>query len=149
MAHLIRDLRKDLKIPKLPVVIGELGTDGPEAGGWIATFRKQQAEIAALPEFAGNVRLAKTAPFWPTYPDMQDKWDEFRRQAKANEQKPKDDPTRMNPGEFYQKNWIQRYQKELAYTSDKRYHYKGSGACYYQMGEAMGKAMLDLIREKP
>ena len=146
MAHLIRDLRKDLKTPDLPVVIGELGTDGPDALGWIATFRSQQAEIAAMPEFAGTVRLARTAQFWPKVPDMSEQWAEFRARAKANEARPKIDPTRVEPGQFFQKNWIQRYKKELAYTSDKRYHYLGSGACYYQMGEAMGKAMLDMIK---
>lgn len=146
MAHFIRDMRKDLKAPNLPFVIGELGTDGPEAGGWIATFRKQQAAIAAMPEFAGTVRLARTAPFWPTYPNLDDEWQAFRAAAKENEQKPKTDPTRVDPGQYYRTNWVKRYKKELAYTSDKRYHYKGSGACYYQMGVAMGKAMLEMIK---
>jgi len=146
MAHLIRDLRKELKTPHLPVVIGELGTDGPGATGWIARFRAQQAEIADLPEFRDNVRLARTAQFWPTYPDMDEEWQEFRANARKNTQKPDGDPTKISPGEYYQKNWVQRYRKELAYTSDRRYHYKGSGACYYQMGEAMGRAMLEMIK---
>lgn len=146
MAHLIRDLRKDLKTPNLPVVIGELGTDGPSAEGWVAKFREQQAEIAAMEEFKDTVRLARTAQFWPTdLPDMQDEWNEFRANAKKNEAKPKDDPTRIDSGMFFFKNWVQRYRKELSYTSDKRYHYLGSGACYYQMGESMGKAMLELL----
>jgi alpha-galactosidase len=144
MAHFIRDIRKDLKSLNMPFVIGELGTDGPGAEGWIATFRGQQAEIAAMPEFKATVRLAKTAEFWPKVPDMSDEWSQFRVKAKANESKPKDDPTRIDPGMFFQKNWVQRYKKQLAYTSDKRYHYLGSGACYYQMGEAMGKAMLEM-----
>ncbi len=146
MAHLIRDLRRDLKTPDLPVVIGELGTDGPDAQGWIATFRAQQAEVAAMPEFAGNVRLARTARFWPRVPDMSEQWTQFRASAKENEARPKDDPARIDPGQFFQKNWVRRYKRELAYTSDKRYHYLGSGACYYQMGEAMGKAMLEMVK---
>jgi alpha-galactosidase len=149
MAHFIRDIRKDLGTPNLPFVIGELGTDGPEAGGWIATFREQQAAIAAMPEFADNVRLARTAPFWPTYPNLDDKWQAFRAAAKANQEKAETDPTRVDPGQYYRENWVQRYKKELSYTSDKRYHYKGSGACYYQMGEAMGRAMLEMIRRQP
>ncbi len=148
MAHLIRDLRKDLKVERLPVVIGELGTDGPDAGGWIARFRNQQAQIAALPEFAGTVRFAETARYWPTYPDMDEKWQKFRAEAKKNEAKPQTDPTRIDPGLFYRKNWEERYRKELAYTSDKRYHYKGSGACYYRMGAAMGRAMLELLADR-
>jgi hypothetical protein len=144
MAHFIRDIRKNLKAPTLPFVIGELGTDGIDAKGWIATFRAQQQAIAALPDFSGNVRFARTAPYWPTVPDMSKAWQAFRTSAKANESKPKDDPTRIEPGDFYQKNWAQRYRKKLAYTSDKRYHYLGSGACYFQMGESMGKAMVEL-----
>jgi alpha-galactosidase len=147
MAHFIRDIRRDLKAPDLPFVIGELGTDGPEAEGWIATFRAQQAEIAAMEEFRGNVRLAKTAQYWPTdLPDMQDEWKKFRANAQKNEAKAKDDPTRIDPGLFFQMNWRQRYRKQLAYTSDKRYHYLGSGACYYQMGESMGRAMLEMMK---
>jgi alpha-galactosidase len=147
MAHFIRDMRRDLKAPRMPFVIGELGTDGPGAEGWVATFRKQQAEIAALPEFRGNVALAKTADCWPTgLPDMQDKWDAFRAEAKKNSEKPEDDPTRMDSGAFFNKNWLQKYKQELSYTSDKRYHYLGSGACYYKMGESMGRAMVGLMK---
>jgi len=147
MAHFIRDMRKDLKAPKMPFVIGELGTDGPGAEGWIATFRKQQAEIAALEEFQGNVALAKTAHCWPTdLPVMQDEWDAFKAAGKANEAKAKDDRSRIDPGAFFNTNWLQKYKKELSYTSDKRYHYLGSGACYYRMGESMGKAMVELVR---
>jgi Carbohydrate esterase, sialic acid-specific acetylesterase len=146
MAHFIRDIRRDLKSPNLPFVIGELGTDGPRADGWIATFRKQQAAIAALPEFKKNVRLARTAQFWPNPPDLSREWKEFRAAARKNEQKGKDDSTRVPPGEFYLRNWVLKYKDKLAYTSDKRYHYLGSGRCYYEMGEAMGKAMLELIK---
>ena len=93
-----------------------------------------------------TVRLARTAQFWPTYPDLDDEWTEFRASARKNEEKPESDPTRVPPGDYFQKHWVQRYKKELAYTSDKRYHYKGSGACYYQMGDAMGRAMLEMIK---
>ncbi|MCP4377785.1 MAG: sialate O-acetylesterase [bacterium] len=147
MAHFIRDIRKDLKTPNMPFVIGELGTDGTDAGGWVATFRKQQVAIAALPEFKDNVRLAKTAHCWHKGPyNMQPKWDAFKKLAKANAAKPANDPTRKDPGKFFQINWVQKYAKELAYTSDKRYHYNGSGRSYYEMGQSMGKAMLDMIK---
>lgn len=146
MAHFIRDIRRDLGAAELPFVIGELGTDGPDAGGWIARFRKQQAAIAALPQFKDNVRLAKTAAFWPSTPDLSRQWTAFRAAAQANERKPKDDPTRVDPGEFYRRNWQAKYKEELAYTSDRRYHYLGSGACYYRMGTAMAEAMLELLK---
>lgn len=151
MTHFIRDMRKDLNVPNLPFVIGELGTDGTgiDDESWVARFRKQQREIAALEEFKGTVALAETAQHWPVLgkdiPDMQAKWDAFRAEAKKNAAKPNDDPTRMDPGKYFQKNWVRKYKDKLAYTSDKRYHYLGSGACYYRMGRSMGKAMLELL----
>ena len=78
---------------------------------------------------------------------MSAQWEEFRTRARENEAKPADDPTRIPPGDFFFQNWLQRYRDRLKYTSDKRYHYLGSGKCYYQMGEAMGKAMLKLLDE--
>ncbi len=147
MADFIRDIRKDLGTPELPFVIGELGTDGPSAKGWVAAFRKQQRAIAALAEFKGNVLLAETAQCWHTSPyDMDSKWKEFKKSAKANSSKPKDDPSRIDPGAFYQKGWVMKYTKELSYTSDKRYHYNGSGRSYYEMGQSMGRAMLELVK---
>ena len=148
LAHFIRDIRKDLSAPKLPFVIGEFGIDGEAAEGWVAAFRAQQAAVAEIDEFAGNVKLAPTAHVWPNPPDLSDKWTAFRAAAQANEKKAADDPTRIDPGEFYNRNWRLKYQDELAYTSDKRYHYLGSGACYYQMGESMGEVMLELLGGK-
>jgi len=146
-AHLVRDLRKDLKAPGMPVVIGEMGVDGDEPMGWIEVFRKQQAAVAAMPEFKNNVRLAKTAHLWPTYPNLDDEWQEFRAKAQAREKLAKEQGRKLtDAGEFYQTEWVQRYKKELSYTSDKRYHYKGSGQCYYLMGEAFGKAMLEMVK---
>ncbi|NIP92758.1 MAG: sialate O-acetylesterase, partial [Akkermansiaceae bacterium] len=115
MAHFIRDMRRDLKVPALPFVIGELGTDGPGAEGWVATFRKQQAAIAALDEFKGSVRLAPTAAFWPaTQPDLSKEWAAFRELARQNEQKPEDDPTRVDPGSFFHQNWLMNYKQRLS-----------------------------------
>jgi len=59
LAQLVKDVRKDLKAPKLPVVIGELG-----AGGKRGDFQKAQEAATKLPEFKGNVAFAKTCEFW-------------------------------------------------------------------------------------
>ena len=147
LAHFIRDMRRDLKAPNLPFVIGELGAGGVDANEGALTFRRQQAAVADIPEFKGNVAFAKTAIYWPKVPDMSEKWAAFRAEAKKNESKPKDDPTRIHPGDFYHKNWVLKYKEDLKYTSDRPYHYMGSGACYYQMGESMGRAMVGLIKK--
>ncbi len=63
LVNLIRDVRKELAAPKLPVVIGEL------TGPWVvaprewAALRKAQAAAAARPEFAGNVLFVQTHDF--------------------------------------------------------------------------------------
>ncbi len=63
LVNLIQDLRKELKSPSLPVVIGELGNGGPNATGNMAAFRKAQAAAAARPEFRGNVVFVETSQF--------------------------------------------------------------------------------------
>ena len=132
---------------RMPVVIGEMGVDGYEPMGWIEVFRKQQAAVAAMPEFKNNVRLATTAHLWPTYPNLDDEWQQFRAKAQAREKLAKEQGRKLtDAGDFYQREWVQRYKKELSYTSDKRYHYKGSGSCYYLMGEALARAMLEMVK---
>ena len=65
LADLIRDVRKDLNAPKMPVVIGVMGIGGPsEKHPRIRAFREAMAAPAALPEFKGNVVAVPTAPFW-------------------------------------------------------------------------------------
>ena len=64
MAHFIRDVRKDLKAPDMPFVIGVIGVDGDRAKGGIANLRPAMAAPANMPEFKGNVAAVETAPFW-------------------------------------------------------------------------------------
>ena len=65
LANLIRDVRKDLKAPALPVVIGEL--TGPWTKGGAppaaAAVRKAQAAVAEMPEFKKNVLFVETSTF--------------------------------------------------------------------------------------
>jgi Carbohydrate esterase, sialic acid-specific acetylesterase len=63
LVNLIKDVRKDLKAPNLPVVIGELTGPWVEAPGAWATLRKAQASAATKPEFKGNVLFVETHDF--------------------------------------------------------------------------------------
>ena len=63
LVNLIKDVRKALKAPALPVVIGELGNGGRNAKGSMAAIRQAQAAAAARPEFRGTVAFVKTAEF--------------------------------------------------------------------------------------
>jgi dipeptidyl-peptidase-4 len=67
MINFIRDARKELGTPQLPVVIGELGMDGVEVNPRYAhkhyAIRKAQEAPSQMPEFAGTVGYARTSPF--------------------------------------------------------------------------------------
>jgi hypothetical protein len=62
MADFIRDVRKDLGVPKMPFVIGVMGVGGIKEEP--ASFRQVMAAPASLPEFKGNVTAVETAPYW-------------------------------------------------------------------------------------
>lgn len=65
MAHFIRDIRKDLGVPKLPFVIAETGMAGPEeAHPRALSLMKAQAAVAEYDEFRGNVAFVGTRSFW-------------------------------------------------------------------------------------
>jgi hypothetical protein len=67
LIHLIHDVRKDLKSPELPVVVGEftgpwrVGAEPLPAAA--ATIRKAQEAVAMKPEFKGGVLFVETRDF--------------------------------------------------------------------------------------
>ncbi|MCX6358701.1 MAG: sialate O-acetylesterase [Armatimonadetes bacterium] len=63
LVNLIKDVRKELKAPKLPVVIGELTGPWVTATGEWADLRRAQASAATRPEFRGNVLFVPTHDF--------------------------------------------------------------------------------------
>jgi len=63
LVNLIKDVRKEFQLSKLPVVIGELTGPWVQAeGGWDA-LRKAQLTAASRPELAGNVLYVPTHDF--------------------------------------------------------------------------------------
>lgn len=64
LSQLIKDVRKDLKAPNLPVIIGELGASKR------GDFQAAQAAVAKLPEFKDSVSFIKTREFWE--PDVEE-----------------------------------------------------------------------------
>ena len=63
LVNLIKDVRRDLEAPKLPVVIGELTGPWVKAPGEWGQLRQAQAAAAAHAEFAGNVVFVPTHDF--------------------------------------------------------------------------------------
>ncbi|MEN9974471.1 MAG: hypothetical protein RLZZ282_477 [Verrucomicrobiota bacterium] len=105
LVNLIHDVRKDLKCPKLPVVIGDItgswmkdDKDIPQAA---MAIKKAQKDAANKPEFKGTVKLVETI--------------DFVRKAE-------DSP---HPGH--------------------EHHEFGNAETYFLIGDALGKAMLNLL----
>ena len=63
LAHLIRDVRKEFKAPKLPVVIGELTGPWVDAPKEWTALRQAQANVALMPEFKDTVVFVPTREF--------------------------------------------------------------------------------------
>jgi alpha-galactosidase len=66
MKNLIRDLRRDLDVPELPVVIANTGMIGPGGKGTRAELCEIQLKLGdpkAHPEFAGKISAVETRPF--------------------------------------------------------------------------------------
>jgi hypothetical protein len=63
LVNLINDVRKDLKAPNLPVVIGELTGPWVDAPVEWTKLREAQAAAANRPEFSANVRFVPTRDF--------------------------------------------------------------------------------------
>lgn len=67
LVNFIRDVRRELETPRLPVVIGELGMAGVQVNPRYAhkhyAIRKAQEAPSQMAEFAGTVGYARTSPF--------------------------------------------------------------------------------------
>ena len=67
LVNLIRDVRKDLKAPKLPVVVATVGFSGHEMSGNTKTVWEAQMAVGDVkkhPEFAGTLKTVDTRDFW-------------------------------------------------------------------------------------
>ena len=118
LGHFIRDVRRDLKSPKLPFVIGQMGVDGLDAAGGVKKFKEAQAAVLELADFEDNVVLVKTDVFWDT-------------QAAA----------------VFKKGWRENLAEWNTVGSDYPYHYLGSAKTMLQIGTAFGGAVLKLRGE--
>ena len=115
MKHFINDVRKDLKAPKLPFVIGALGQNGSKpAGKGMLVVQNAQLSMNEVPEFKGNVRAIRTDVFADKAAEaLIDGW----------------------------RNHVEEWQKV---GSDRPFHYLGSAIWFTRIGRAMGEAMLEM-----
>lgn len=121
MVNFIRDVRKDLKTPNLPFVIGVLGVGGVEEkpNPKKQRFKDAQAAAGELPEFKGNVKVVKTDVFWD-----------------------------MTADAVYKKGWRKHFEEWEKVGSDYSFHYYGSVKTFSQIGAAFGKAIIELCEQR-
>ena len=152
MAHFIRDVRRGLKSPNLPFVIGVMGaggpTDlyGPEQQRYKNThqyFRDSMAAPASLPEFRGNVTAVLTEKYWD--PEL-DAVDQKRGELRSKEKELKDGGLSKKEISDQLKSieanlFTARDRELLKGITNADYHYKGSAKIIAQIGKAFAEAL--------
>jgi alpha-galactosidase len=132
MAALIRDVRKELNVPNMPVVIGEMGVGGMEdVNPKNQAFRDAQTAVGKMDEFKGTVTVVKTGLYWDKEAAALDKdWNPPGKNASKEDSKK------------YMDQW--RAKCLVAGRSNAGYHYLGSPKTLCQIGKAFGEAMIAL-----
>jgi hypothetical protein len=119
MKHFIRDVRKDLKTPDLPIVIAAMGQNGSQpATGAMLTIREAQMAMNDVPEFKGNVKAFRT------------------------------DVLVDKVAEAVYPNWKKDIEEWKKVGGDFGFHYMGSAIWFTRIGHAMGEAMLELLKNQ-
>jgi alpha-galactosidase len=176
LAHLIRNVRKDLNAPKMPVVIGVFGQGGkldkPHP------FREAQAVVADFDEFKGTIAAVRTAQFLDArIGDIKGKYDRVmayegddpdhpyaRLQAKVRELREKmvadaGDRVKTERQRGALESRIRKACAEAVKTpeeieylknnvSNQGFHYSGSPKFFVRAGEAFAKALANLTKDK-
>jgi alpha-galactosidase len=119
LAHLIRDLRKDFKSPRLAFVVGQMGVGGVDADGNVKKFKAAQTAVMDIPEFKGNVAVVKTDVYWDKEADA-----------------------------VFKKGWRENLEEWNKVGSDYPYHYLGNPRTMLGIGRALGTAVLELRGER-
>jgi alpha-galactosidase len=151
LRHFIRDVRKDLDVPKMPFVIGVLGVNGSYLDGTQKDprhieFQKAMAAAAAQPDFEGNVFAVHAGLYWDKLQGEADKkkWKmraesaELIKQGKLNS-KEQLDYERKRLAE------IHTPEEAIAFKgiSNSPYHYLGSAKILSRIGEALAEALIN------
>ncbi len=158
LTHFIRDVRRDLKAPHMPFVIGVLGVGGAKANPQTLEFRRAMAAPAKLAEFRGNVVAVETAPFWSEeLGAIADKFDQVRQMNFYLNSKHKDHANadgKMTEQE--KRDYLREFEAKLISpaevalwkrgASNAGYHYLGCAKTFAMMGQAFADALLPMMQ---
>ncbi|MEM9345922.1 MAG: sialate O-acetylesterase [Planctomycetota bacterium] len=175
LAQLIKDVRQDLDVPNLPVVIGESGQGGAhetkpgKEPSTMVKLRRAQQAVAELPEFKGTVSFVPTKQFH--IPELE-KYMEIYNKCKKTGHSIRGKNlremglTRQEWQRLPREEYL-RVRDQTAATEEQRkkgwepwnavkeewqrvggdggFHFFGSAEIFYYMGEAFGNEMIKLI----
>ena len=117
MIAFINDIRKEYKTPKMPFVIGVLGTGRTAEKVGENKVSLGQREAAKAPEFKGNVLAVES------YKDYS-----------------------LFSYEVYERGWAKHFHEWVTVGSDRPYHYLGSGGFFVRLGDSFAHAMAKLMQ---
>jgi alpha-galactosidase len=161
LAAFIRDVRKDLNVPKMPFVIGVMGVKGTKPDEDIVAFREAMTATALLPEFKDNVAAVPTAPFWSMeLGAIDEKYDQVEQMRFFLDAKHEDHPNANGKMTKRQKEaYVKSFEAKLISpaevalwkrgASNAGYHYLGCAKTFALMGNAFAEAMLALMKQRP
>jgi len=157
MATFIRDIRKELKSPKLPFVIGVMGAGGSTKDYGVNKkryanvhqyFRDAMAAPAKLEEFKGNVTAVYTEEYWDAeLSALKARDGEIHKQIKKaqKEQNLKGRAVNDLREQLRKKEFNEQELKTMAVgISNAEYHYLGSGKVMVGIGIGFAEAVLAL-----
>lgn len=116
MVAFIEDVRREYNVPKMPFVIGVLGTGQTKENVDGNAVSVAQREAAAVPEFKGNVVAVES-------------YTEYA----------------LDSLEVYNAGWQKNYYEWDLVGSDRPYHYLGSGKFFVRLGDSFATAMAGMI----
>ncbi|MFZ9938480.1 MAG: sialate O-acetylesterase [Luteolibacter sp.] len=117
MVAFINDIRSEYKTPKMPFVIGVLGTSQTKEGVDKNEVSVAQRAAAAVPEFKGNVVAVES-------------YTEYA----------------LDSLEVYNSGWAKNMYLWDLVGSDRPYHYLGSGKFFVRLGDSFATAMAGMMK---
>lgn len=156
LTQLIADVRKDLKSPALPFVIGVMGVGGPVANyrpdqkryaGIHQNFRDAMAAPARRPELKSTVAAVLTERYWDAQlSDLRHRRDKVR--AEVRRMKLGRAEARAKERELLDKALSKEEQEIWARgVSNLGFHYNGSAKIMVGIGKGFAEALIALRKE--
>jgi hypothetical protein len=151
LAPFIRDVRKDVKAPKMPFIIGVMGIDGEQAAknpSPMKHFRDAQTKVASMSEFKGSVIAVQTAPFWDDelqglQERMETYWPDVDTKVTAE-----NDDSWENKMKHMEKKFKPSEWKKLKCASDGGCHYVGAAKIMAPIGKSFADALKPFLATK-